>query len=307
LEAKSGYGLDMVTEMKMLRVLTTANRRLPIDLSISYCGAHAIPIGIDVDDQVRTIIDQHLPTIIDAKRVGTLDVENIDVFCEKGVFEIATSRAILSAGRDAGLRINFHADELHALGGAELAAELGKECLENMQIYIFWIFSDALAVSHLEAISDHGIAELARTGTKAILLPTTAYVLRLHAPPVRRMIESDVIIALGNDFRCILLTTYMDTFTGSDYNPNIPCLSMPIVMHFACVLFGMSLDEALIASTINSAAALARGHSHGALHVGRVGDVIIVNAPNWQHIIYRLGSDDTIDTVIKSGRVVHQR
>jgi len=121
-----------------------------------------------------------------------------------------------------------------------------------------------------------------------VLLPTTAYVLRLEPPPARNMIDSGVAIALGSDF-----------------NPNAPCLSMPLVMHMACVNLGLTLNEALVAATLNAAASIGRGETHGALQPGRVADMVMLDAAKWEHIIYMLGGErDVITHVFKNGRAV---
>lgn len=274
LEAKSGYGLDIETELKMLRVLNRANDALPIEISPTYCGAHAVPKGKTAEEQTESIVNEHIPRLAAEMAAGSVRAENIDVFCEKNVFEVEASRRILAAGQKIGLRVNFHGDELHPLGGAELAAEL-----------------KAHAVSHLEEISDRGTKAIAASGTVAIALPTTAYVLRLQPPPVRAMLKAGVAVALGSDF-----------------NPNAYCMAMPMVMHLACVLCRMSLEEALTAATINAAAALGRGATHGALTPGRVGDVLVVDAPRWEHLIYRFGCHERlISAVVKGGHVIYER
>lgn len=234
MEAKSGYGLNYETELKMLQVIDKLAKEHPMEISSTFCGAHAIPEDSTEEKQKDDIIKIMIPALKHYKNEGKLpNLENIDVFCEKNVFELESSKEILIAGRDAGFNINFHADELFPLGGTEMGCEIG-----------------ATAISHLEEISKDGIKALADSGTVAVLLPSTAYMLRLKSPPVREMIENGVIISLGTDF-----------------NPNAYCLSMPTIMHLACVLFHMSMNEALIASTLNAAYCLGRGATHGAIGV----------------------------------------
>ncbi|CAD5231564.1 unnamed protein product [Bursaphelenchus xylophilus] len=275
LEAKSGYGLDTQTELKMLRVIETASKTSPVELSATFCGAHAVPKGSDEQKQTEIIIKEMIPTLTKEKQIGNLNtLENIDVFCEKNVFELESTRKILEAGIGAGLHVNIHADELYPLGGAELAAAL-----------------QGRAASHLEEISDSGIQEMAKSGTVAVLLPTTAYILRLQPPPARKMIDNGVIVALGSDF-----------------NPNAHCLAMPMVMHLACVLFKMSMTEAIVAATLNAAKSIGRGKTHGAISVGRVADLVVIDAPRWEHLIYQFGSHkDLIRFVIKKGSVVYAK
>lgn len=269
-ECKSGYGLDTSTEVKMLRVLHQARPLCPIEVSPTFCGAHSVPKGVTAAEATVDVIERQLPTIMKMKESGDLAVENIDVFCEKGVFEIEDSRKIMEAGRTAGLRLNFHGDELHPLGGAELGADLQAE-----------------AVSHLEEISDAGIRAMATSRSVAVILPTTAYILRLKPPPVRDMINCGMIVALGTDF-----------------NPNAHCLSMPLVMHLACVNLRMTLNEALAAATINAAHSIGRGASHGSLEVGKVGDMLVLSEKRWEHLVYQLGSTGVIRHVVKGGSVV---
>merc|ERR1712037_979525 len=177
---------------------------------------------------------------------------NIDVFCEKGVFEIQDSQRILKAGKAAGFRVNFHGDELNPLGGAEMGAAIQAE-----------------AISHLEEISPAGIQAMASSGSVGVILPTTAYILRLKSPPVRDMINCGMVVALGTDF-----------------NPK------------------MTLNEALAAATINAAHSIGRGASHGSLQVGKVADMLVLGQQRWEHLVYQLGSRDVIRHVVKKGTIV---
>lgn len=269
-ECKSGYGLDTTNEIKMLRVLERAKEEGNIEISSTFCGAHSVPRGTTAELATEDVINRQLPAVMKAVKDGQLAVDSIDVFCEKGVFEIDNSRKILEAGKKAGLRINFHGDELHPLGGAEMGASLGAE-----------------AISHLEEVSPAGVSAMASAGSVAVILPTTAYILRLPKPPVRDMINEGVIVAIGTDF-----------------NPNAYCLSMPVAMHLACVNLGMSLPEALAASTINSAHSLGRGATHGSLEVGKVGDLLVLETPVWEHLVYQLGQQDVIKHTVKRGKIV---
>ncbi|XP_062522801.1 probable imidazolonepropionase isoform X2 [Corticium candelabrum] len=246
IECKSGYGLDVDTEIKMLKVIERARRELDIGISATFCGAHSIPKGSSEEQAADNVINQQLPAVCRLMESKDLHVDSIDVFCEKGVFGLETTRRILEAGRDVGLALNFHGDELHPMEAGKLGAAM-----------------KARAVSHLEEVSHEGIKAMATAGTIAILLPTTAYILRLKQPPARQMIEEGVAVALGTDF-----------------NPNAYCMSMPLIMHLACVNMRITLNEALAASTINAAAALGKADTHGSLEVGKVGDIIIVDAPS---------------------------
>ncbi|XP_026355642.1 probable imidazolonepropionase isoform X2 [Ursus arctos] len=160
-ECKSGYGLNLETELKMLRVIERARQQLPIGISATYCGAHSVPKGKTAPEAADEIINSHLPKLKELGQSGVIHVDNIDVFCEKGVFDLDSTRRILQSGKAMSLQINFHGDELHPMKAAELGAELG-----------------AQAISHLEEASDEGIAAMATARCAAILLPTTAYMLR---------------------------------------------------------------------------------------------------------------------------------
>jgi imidazolonepropionase len=152
---------------------------------------------------------------------------------------------ILEAGKAYGLEANFHGDELNYTGSAEMAGAIG-----------------ACACSHLEHVSAAGIQAMARAGTVAVLLPTTAYVLRIAMPPARALIDAGVAVALGSDF-----------------NPNAHCVSLPFVMNLACVQMRMTLNEALVAATLNAAASLKRSVTHGSLEVGKFADFVVVGHP----------------------------
>ncbi|KAB5579454.1 hypothetical protein PHYPO_G00195240 [Pangasianodon hypophthalmus] len=272
-ECKSGYGLELNTELKMLKVIDAARKSMSIGISSTYCGAHAVARGKTMEEATEDILSVQLPAIQKQISAGNLQVDNIDVFCEKGVFDLNSTRRILQAGKDIGLNINFHGDELHPMNSAQLGAELG-----------------ALAISHLEEVTDEGIAAMARAKTCAVLLPTTAYILRLPCPRARDMLDAGVIVSLGSDF-----------------NPNAYCCSMPMVMHLACVTLKMSMPEALAAATINAAYALNHSQSHGSLEPGKQGDLLIINAPRWEHLIYQFGShQELVRFVIIKGNIVYE-
>jgi len=218
------------------------------------------------------LVAVHLPEILRLKLSGEITPELIDVFCEKGVFELKETRNILEAGKRAGLLINFHGDELSAIHAAELGGEL-----------------EATAISHLEHISPAGIQAMSASSTIATLLPTTAYVLRLSPPPARDLISANVPIALGSDF-----------------NPNAHCLSLPLTMNLACVLFRMTMTEALVACTLNAAVSINRGKSHGTISIGKRGDFLVLQSAQWEDLIYQM-CDPPIRMLIKGGKVLWER
>ncbi|UJR20713.1 hypothetical protein I4U23_023835 [Adineta vaga] len=273
-ECKTGYGLEWPDELRLLKLLEQARSHVPIGISITYCAAHAVPKNKTAEEMTEDIVNNQikaLKKLIDDKE---LNVSDIDVFCEKGVYDIEQSRRILLAGKEIGLSMNFHGDELNYTGSAEMGAEIG-----------------ARAISHLECISDEGIRAMAEAKTVAVILPHTGYILRIELPPVRRMIDAGVPIALG-----------------TDANPNAFSSAMPISMNLACVLCHMTLEEALTAATINSAAALGISEKYGSIEIGKKADLIICRCPSWEHIIYQFG-DHThlIRHVLKHGTIVYTK
>jgi len=272
IEAKSGYGLETETEMKMLEVLHEVDQLHPIDIVSTYLGAHSVPKGSTAAQATVDIINNQIPALKKLRDEGKISPQNIDVFCEKGVFEVDDSKKILQAGKDAGLLLNFHGDELNPMKSGQLGGELG-----------------ASAISHLEKVDDQGIQAMAKKPTVAVLLPTTAYILRLECPPARKFIENGVPVALGSDF-----------------NPNAHCMSMPHVMNLACVMMRMTMNEALVAATINAAASLEKSKQYGSIEVGKYGDFVIINNAKWEHLIYEM-VDPPIEYVIKKGKVVRGR
>ncbi|EAN81146.1 imidazolonepropienase, putative, partial [Trypanosoma cruzi] len=238
----------------------------------TFCGAHAVPEGKTAEEAVRDVVEAQLPAVMQERAEGRNDVQNIDVFCEIGAFDHDQSRRVLEAGRKSGLMINFHGDELSYVASGELAGEL-----------------EAQAVSHLEHVSDEGIACMSKRPTFAVLLPMTAYVLRIAPPPARKLIDGHVPVALGSDF-C----------------PNAHSLSMPHTMNVSCVLMHMTVEEALVAATINAAGSLNMSDRCGSLEVGKWADVVLLHAPRWEHVVYQM-VDPPIEAVYKKGRLVYSK
>ncbi|OAO14487.1 imidazolonepropionase [Blastocystis sp. ATCC 50177/Nand II] len=260
----SGYGLVTEQEIKLLKVLQRAKKEVPLDIVMNLLAAHSVPEGYTADEATEMIVKEMIPKVIEMKKEGKLDA-----FCEKNIYEVAQTERIMLEGKKNGLGINFHADELSALGGAEMGARIG-----------------ALGMSHLECISDKGMRLMAEHKSVAILLPTTAWIMHLTPPPARKMIELNVPVAVA-----------------SDYNPNAYCMSMPFVMNLSCILMGMTMNEALVAGTLNAAASLGHSDMYGSLEVGKFGDMLILDAPQWEHLFYRI-SDEPILKVIKKGKVI---
>lgn len=273
-EAKSGYGLDTESELRLLRLIGLLDQEGPVELMPTFLGAHAVPTdAAGPDAYVETVIEEQLP------RVAAQGVARFcDVFCEEGVFDVVQSRRILQAGSAAGLRPRLHADQLRASGGAQLAAELG-----------------AASADHLGALDEDGTAALARAAREgrpvtATLLPASTLVLGRERPaPARSLIEQGIPVALGTDF-----------------NPgSAPTANLPLVLSLACLTFGLTPAEALVAVTINAAFALGLEASHGSLEPGRQADLVAWQVPTHEQIPYWLGAS-LVRLVIKRGRVVHR-
>ena len=266
-EGKSGYGLDLKTEVKQLEVMKELNRRHPIDVVSTFLGAHALPEEYKgrADAFIDDIIDHVLPVVID----GNL-AEFCDVFCEKNVFSVEQSRRLLLKAKENGLKIKIHADEIEQLGGAELAAEIG-----------------AVSADHLLQASDKGINSIAKADVVATLLPGTAFCLKEPYAKGRYMIDNNCAVALASDLN-----------PGSCFSESIP-----LIFALATLYINISTEEAITAFTINGAAALGRADSIGSLDIGKCGDVIILSYPSYQFIPYHVGIS-TVEKVIKRGRLV---
>lgn len=268
-EAKSGYGLDMVTELKCLDVIGTLNSEHVMDVVPTYLGAHAIPPEFtdNPHDYVDMVVNEVIPRVSEHK-----SAQFCDVFCEKGVFSVEQSRRILEAGKANGLRPKIHADEIVQLGGTELAAFVG-----------------AISASHLVRASYEGILALAREGVVGVLVPGTPFALmEKDYPKARLMIDSGVPLALATDL-----------------NPNCWTESIQFIIALACYNMQMLPSEAITASTINAAHAIGRAHEVGSLEVGKKADVVILDCENHMHIPYRFGGN-LVETVIKNGVIVVQ-
>jgi imidazolonepropionase len=267
-EGKSGYGLDRETEIKQLEVMKVLDATHPIDIARTFLGAHAVPKEYrgDPDRYVDYLIRDVLPEI------GRLNLAQFcDVFCEKGVFDLAQSRRLLDAARSFGLAPKLHADELTPLGGAELAAELG-----------------AVSADHLLYASEEGIARMAARDVVAVLLPATAFTLKEPYAPARSMIDRGCAVALATDFN-----------PGSCFSESIP-----LIFALATLYMGMTPEEAVTACTLNGAAALGRAETIGSLDAGKQGDLIILEFPSYLFIPYHVGVN-CVEKVVKRGKVVY--
>lgn len=267
-EAKSGYGLSLDHELKQLRVIRDASAAHPVDLVPTLLAAHEIPPEhrSDRERYVDLVCEEIVPAAAEAGLARFCDV-----FCEQGVFTAEESRRVLEAGRRRGLAPRLHADEFEDSGGAELAAELG-----------------ALSADHLIAISERGVEAMARAGVTAVLLPGTSFFLMKHRyAPARRLVEAGVPVALATDCN-----------PGSSHTE-----SVPMVFVLAVYELGLSIEESLVAATLNAACCLGLGAEIGSVEEGKRADLVLLDAPNLLHLAYHYGVN-LVASVVKGGRVV---
>jgi imidazolonepropionase len=268
-EVKSGYGLNLEDEMKILEVARDLCEEHEADLSTTFLGAHAIPPEFkdNPDGYVDLIIERMIPKVADEELASFCDV-----FCEEGYFSVDQSREILKEGRTYGLVPKVHADELSDLGGAGLAAEV-----------------NAISADHLEQSSDDGVRHMADADVVGVLLPGTSFSTNIDYADARRMIDLGLPVALATDF-----------------NPNCWTKSMQFMISLACYKMRMFPSEAVVASTINAAHAIGKAHEVGSLEPGKKGDVIVLDMENHEQIPYRFASNH-VETVVKGGEVIHSR
>jgi imidazolonepropionase len=267
IEAKSGYGLDLETELRILEVIHDADDIHPIDLHATCLAAHEVPPEYRDDPEawVQQLVDEIHPEIA---RTGL--AEAVDVFCEEGVFNLEQTRRLLADADGFGWGIHLHADELTPLGGTELAVELG-----------------ALSADHLMCITPEGVAALAKSETVAVLLPGTSFFLRSPWAPARSLVDAGCAVALA-----------------TDCNPgSSPTDSMPMILALATLGMGLGVAEAVTASTLNAATAIGRADEIGSIEVGKCADLIVLNEPTYQHLVYNFGLNP-VRHVVKGGQVV---
>ncbi|WP_346937056.1 imidazolonepropionase [Clostridium sp.] len=270
-ESKSGYGLDLENEKKILEVNKELNNTHPIDVVSTFMGAHAIPKEYKEDREgfIKLIMEEMIPSIAEENLA-----EFIDCFCEEGVFTTEECRRILEKGRDYGMKLKLHGDEVESVKGAELAGEL--KCI---------------SAEHLIAASDEGIKALSENDVVAVLLPSTAFYLMLGKfARARDMIDNNVAVALA-----------------TDCNPGTsPTESMQNVMTFACFGMRMLPNEIINAMTINAACAINREKYVGSIEKGKKADIAIFNSKNLNYLVYHFGIN-SVDKVIKNGNIVVDR
>ena len=261
-EAKSGYGLTVEGELKLLRVMRRLKEEVPLEIVPTFLGAHAVPRELSLDEYLDVVITEMLPRVTAEKLA-----EFCDVFCERGYFNIDQSRKILSAAKKVGLSLRGHVDQLTNSGGAKLMAEMG-----------------ATTADHLEQTDEHGIAALKKANAQPVLLPGSVYALgSSRYPRGREMIEAGLAVVLATDFN-----------PGSSPTP-----SMPMILSLACTQMKMSPAEAITASTLNAAYSLNRGDRIGSLEPGKLANLVIFDCEDYRELAYWFGIPQTHSVCVR--------
>ena len=266
-EIKSGYGLEMESEIRMLEAINELRVEEIMGVVPTFLGAHALPPEYRGrgSDYVDLVVDRMIP-YVGKKGLAVF----CDVFCEKGYFGLEEAARILEAGARWGMKPKVHADELTPLGGAQLAARVG-----------------AVSADHLEHVTPEGVAALRGAGVVAGLLPGVSFFLRHGYAPVRALIDGGVAVAIASDF-----------------NPG-SCMSysMPLMMTIACTQMGMTPEEAITAATLNGAAALGLSSTIGSIEVGKNADIVLAAVPDYRFLAYHFGTNH-VRVTIKNGTIL---
>jgi imidazolonepropionase len=265
IEIKSGYGLSTAAELKQLAAIAAVGRTTPLSVVPTFLGAHAVPreFAGRSDAYVDLLVRETVPAVAGLARF-------CDAFCERGVFTSEQCRRVLEAARGIGMRPKLHADEVHDTGGAALAASLG-----------------AVSAEHLLAASEDGMRSLAASGTVAVLLPATAYALRKPYAAARRMVELGLPVAIATDCN-----------PGSSYTE-----SMPFVLGLAVLGMGLSVNEALVASTLNAAYAIGEAGDAGSLSIGKRADLLLLEGETPGIVAFHAGASPVRAVYARGARV----
>src|SRR5690606_12253801 len=263
IEIKSGYGLSMEGELKMLRVIKRLKERSPIPVRATFLGAHSFPIEYrdNHEGYITSIIDEMLPVIA---AEGLADY--IDAFCEEGFFSVEETARIVEAGKRVGLKPKLHVNQLNSIGGVEMGVKQG-----------------AISLDHLETMTDEDTKVLAESSTIGTLLPTAAFFLRMDLQPARKLIDSGCAIALASDFN-----------PGSS-----PSGNMNFVVALSCIQMKMLPSEAINAATINGAFAMEVDKEVGSIAKGKRANLIITKEiPSIEYIPYSFGTNPVSEVLI---------
>ena len=273
-EAKTGYGLRTATELRMLKALLALDAEGPMELAITFLGAHAIaPENKDHPDEYTDLLCKTMLPILSEwwpNHAPYHEMPFVDVFCETGAFSLSQSRRILETAHELGFPLKIHADEFDNLGGTSLAAELG-----------------AVSADHLVATSPEDITAIANSDTVAVALPCTPFGLaEEHYTPAQDILAAGGLLAIATDL-----------------NPGTAwCESMQFVIALACRYLRLTPAQAIAAATINAAAAISRADRIGSIEPGKQADLLILSVPDYRHLGYRFGTN-LVQTVIKKGQV----
>jgi imidazolonepropionase len=269
IEAKSGYGLDLENELKLLRALRTAAERGPLEIVPTFLGAHAVPPELkgNKDEYVARVCGDMIPKV-GAERLAVF----VDLFCEKGYFDVGDLKKVAEAGAKAGLRLKVHSEQLSRLGSLAEA-----------------VAAKAVSADHLDCVAEDDMPALAASGTVACLVPGSNYFLGKPYPPGRRLLDAGCAVALATDF-----------------NPGTcPCWDMASIMSIACTQMKFSPAEAWVAATINGAHAAGLGATHGSLETGKQADIVCHDAADHREVPYWFGAP-RVKWVMKRGELVHR-
>lgn len=266
-EIKSGYGLDVDSELALLRAARAVAGRVPVSVHTTFLGAHAVPPEYkqNADDYVDLVVNDMLPRVANEGLA-----EFCDVFVDAGFFDAQQGERILRAAQHHGMKSKVHADEIALIGASQMAARVG-----------------AISCDHLEHTTADGIDALRNAGTVCTLLPGTAYTLRLPYPDARSMIAAGNIVALATDCN-----------PGSCFTEN-----MQTILSLACINMGMSVEEAITAATLHGAAALGIANQCGSIEVGKRADMVVYACKEYADVVYHFGVNHVSNVIIR-GRVV---
>jgi imidazolonepropionase len=269
IEGKSGYGLDLDNELKQLRVLRAVSARGPLEIVATFLGAHAVPPEFKgrKDEFVERVCETMIPRVGEEKLAVF-----VDLFCEKGWFDLADLARIAAAGAKAGLKLKIHSEQLSRMGSLKAAVALG-----------------AVTADHLDCVEESDLPALSNGKTVACLVPGSNYFLGKPYPPARRLLDSGAAVAIATDF-----------------NPGTcPCFDMRMIVSIACTQMKMSPAEALVSATINGAHAAGLGATHGSLEAGKAADIVCFDAEDHRELAYWFGAPKT-RWVMKRGEVVYK-
>lgn len=265
-EIKSGYGLTVKDELKMLRVARRIGRETPLTVKTTFLGAHAVPREMKKEEYIRLILEEMIPAVAEENLA-----DYIDVFCEHGFFTVGETEIISERGKKFGMKPRIHANQLHRSGGVQVGVKTG-----------------AISVDHLENIGDEEIEILKGTATMPTALPGAAFFLNLPFPPARKMIAAGLPLAIA-----------------SDYNPgSAPSGNMPLMVSLACVKMKMTPEEAINAATLNTSYALELLATHGSITKGKVANIFITKPmSSIAFLPYSFGAN-LVEQVILNGKII---